>query len=172
MRENGGGMPRDPNDVLCGREVDTRFLADLSHKIRAPGAEPFHKQVYAFISSIPHLRFHDLPRFHVDHININLNSRKAFVSNSMSLLRFKQAIRRNHLCVLKFNAIHELLLAIIQAATDIAFRFHSTPSFDFIHEFQSLIQYANSELSTIHLHFNSSPRQRLFFRNSFQLTLH
>ena len=171
MRENGGGMPRDPGDVLCGREVDPRFLADLFHKVRAPGSEPYFKQVYAFISTIPHLRFHDLPRFQVDNININLNSRKAFVSNALSLVKFKQAIRRNHLRVLKFNAIHDLLLAIIQAATDIAFRFQSMPSYSFIHEFQSLIQYANSEFATIHLHFNSSPRQRLFFRNSFELSV-
>ena len=171
MRENGGGMPRDPGDVLCGREIDPRFLADLFHKVRAPGSEPYFKQVYAFISTIPHLRFHDLPRFQVDNININLNSRKAFVSNALSLVKFKQAIRRNHLRVLKFNAIHDLLLAIIQAATDIAFRFQSMPSYSFIHEFQSIIQYANSEFATIHLHFNSSPRQRLFFRNSFELSV-
>jgi hypothetical protein len=177
MRENHhNGMPREPNDVLCGREIDPHFLADLFHKIRAPGApgagaEPHFKQIYAFISTIPHLRFYDLPRFQLDPININLSYRKAFVSNALSLRKFKQAIRRNHLRVLKFNAIQDLLLAIIQAATDIAFRFHSTPSCSFITEFQSLIQYANSELSTIHLHFNSSPRQRFTFRNSFELAL-
>ena len=176
MRENaGGGMPRDPNDVQCGREIDPRFLADLFHKIRANGAsaEPHFKQIYAFISSIPHLRFHDLPRFQIDHININLSYRKAFVSNALSLVKFKQAIRRNHLFALKNENISQIIQAVIQAATDIAFRFHSTPSCSFITEFQSLIQYANSELSTIHLEFASTKSHRLgFHSNSFQLTLH
>ena len=195
MRENGGGMPRDPNDVLCGREIDHHFLRQLNDVIsrmlrHAIANMPLHEHnllsnqchdVFNFIGSVPHLRFHDLPRFQVDRININLNSRKAFVSNSLSLVKFKQAIRRNHLNANKNENISHIMQAVIQAATDIAFRFlHDLNAYNgqedifssFAHEFKNLISYANSELSTIHIHFNSSPRQRLFFHpNSFKLSL-
>jgi len=186
MRENHpNGMPRDPNDVLCGREVDPAFIRQLHHAITAASRADHSlfnvlHDISAFISSIPHLRFHDLPRFQLDPININLSHRKAFVSNALSLRKFKQAIRRNHLRVLKFNAIHDLLQAVIQAATDIAFRFHaqaqlisqsqpSTRLSNFTLEFHSLIEYANSELLFTYNTFPSSTLKRSFFRNDFKL---
>ena len=185
MRENGGGMPRDPNDVLCGREVDPAFIRQLHFDITAASRADHSvfnilHDISAFISSIPHLRFHDLPRFQLDPININLSHRKAFVSNALSLGKFKQAIRRNHLRVLKFDAISQLLQAVIQAATDIAFRFHleliSTHSqplslrlSNFSLEFSSLIQYANQQLLINYNTFPSSTLKRSFFRNDFKL---
>ena len=186
MRENGGGMPRDPNDVQCGREVDAHFLSQLHsarRQIQNQSARLEVDRVITILSSIPHLRFHDLPRFQLDHININLSHRKAFVSNALSLRKFKQAIRRNHLRVLKFNAIHDLLQAVIQAATDIAFRFQahiisgnvvprtppSEPLSNFVLEFHSLIQYANSQLIINYNTFPSSTLKRSFFRNDFKL---
>jgi len=182
MRENHhNGMPREPNDVLCGREIDHAFIRQLHIYITAVSRADLSlfnilHDISAFISSIPHLRFHDLPRFQLDPININLSHRKAFVSNALSLVKFKQAIRRNHLRVLKFNAIHDLLQAVIQAATDIAFRFqaqllsrNSEPLSNFVLEFHSLIQYANSELLITYNTFPSSTLKRSFFRNDFKL---
>jgi len=194
MRENGGGMPRDPNDVLCGREIDPAFIRQLHFDITA-ASRANHSlfnvlhDISAFISSIPHLRFHDLPRFQVDRINMNLNSRKAFVSNELSLVKFKQVIRRNYLNANKNENISHIIQAVIQAATDIAFRFQaeltlisgnvvpsiaqrtppSEPLSNFTLEFHSLLQYANSQLSIIHIHFNSSPRKRFYFHNDFKL---
>jgi hypothetical protein len=186
MRENHpNGMPRDPNDVLCGREVDPAFIRQL-HFVITAASRADHSlfnvlhDISALISSIPHLRFHDLPRFLLDPININLSHRKAFVSNALSIRKFKQAIRRNHLRVLKFNAIHQLLQAVIQAATDIAFRFHaqaqlisqsqpSTRLSNFTLEFHSLIEYANQQLLITYNTFPSSTLKRSFFRNDFKL---
>lgn len=167
MRENGGGMPRDPNDVVCGREVDHHFLAQLQSarkQIQPPSVRLEVDRVYSIIASIPHLRFHELPRFHVDRVAMNLTSRKAFVSNSMPLVRFKQAIRRNHLNACKNEHIAQIVQAVIQAATDIAFRFlhdlhafnlnqhqhnqHNT-QFSHLQELHNLIAYANHELHII-----------------------
>lgn len=175
MRENGGGMPREPGDVLCGREIDPHFLSRLHHDMRTAltANRECHTQLtnaYNLISSVPHLRFYDLPRFAVDRVALNLRHRKAFVSNSMSLHRFKMAIRRTHLLALKHDAIHTLLDAVIQAATDIAFRFHAeilayslTPLLNrtstFHNELINLIAYANHELTSIHHDFNSSSTQ-------------
>jgi hypothetical protein len=176
MRENGGGgMPREPGDVLCGREIDPQFLSRLHHDIRAAvtanrDCQQQLTNAYNLIASVPHLRFYDLPRFAVDRVALNLRHRKAFVSNSMSLHRFKLAIRRTHLLVLKHDAIHTLLDAVIQAATDIAFRFHAeilayshnsllNRTSTFHDELINLIAYANHELTSIHHDFNSSSTQ-------------
>ena len=196
MRDNGG-MPRDPNDVLCGREIDPRLLHQLndgiSHTLRRTMAHmplPDHEVVsnqlhvvFNFIGSIPHLRFHDLPRFITDRTNINLHARKAFVSNSMSLARFKQTTRRNHLLAIKHDNIAQLLHAVIQAATDIAFRFQhelqlythtpiNTITFaSFPIELNNLHTYANQELNAIHTDFNSTTLQRWLFKHDhFKLT--
>jgi len=190
MRGNGG-MPRDPNDVLCGREVDHAFIRQFSqaahnihHELSSSNTLFWLISLREFIESIPHLRFQEAPRFQVDRINMNLNARKAFVSNVMSLTRFKQAIRRTHLNALKNDDISQILQAVIQAATDISFRLlhllnsnnnniphiiQSIPSF--ATEFQNLVNYANNELRIIHNDFSSPPSQRCFFRtNSFRLS--
>ena len=171
MRENhAGGMPRDPGDVLCGREIDPHFLAQLN---RILPVHPIGHDVYNSIASILHLRFHDLPHFQVDRTSVNLNARKAFVSNAITLSRFKQTIRRNHLLAIKNENIAQILQAVIQAATDIAFRFQhllSHPSQlnlsnieSFSNELFNLKAYANQELSIIHNDFHSSTLQRVFF---------
>ena len=192
MREHGGGLPRDPNDVLCGREVDHGFIrqlhaafttrlksvqdpADMLGDISGVSAQriPWVQRVdiiSKLVSGIPHLRFHDAPRFQVDRVAVNFNSRKSFVSNSMTLIRFKQTIRRNHVASLKNENISQILTAVIQAATDISFRLlHHIPSSSlssldsFILEFKNLIAYANNELQSIHNDFHSSPAHRPFF---------
>ena len=180
MRGNGG-MPRDPNDVLCGREVDHAFIRQL-HLSIPRGLSDEQKihlaQAVDFISSIPHLRFNDAPRFQVDRVAMNLNARKSFLANSLSLIRFKQTIRRNHLTSLKNDNIHQIIQAVIQASTDISFRLlhdlnrsHTHLIHSFAIEFHNLLTYANHELSFIHTDFSSTPSSRSFFRsNSFHLS--
>ena len=189
MRGNGG-MPRDPNDVLCGREVDHGFIRHLHQSIQSIASDLSNEekvelqQVVNMISTIPHLRFDEAPRFQVDRVNMNLNARKAFVSNVMPLNRFKQAIRRSNLIALKNDDISQILQAVIQAATDISFRLlhdlnvrdrdrnrNKLPSISsFATEFQNLIKYANNELHIIHTDFSSPPSKRSFFHtNSFHL---
>jgi hypothetical protein len=198
MRDNQpGGIPRDPNDVLCGREIDPHFLATLNHLIRNTLQDTLHAHdahdalssqlhdVYNLIGSILHLRFHDLPRYNVDRATINLSARKAFVSNAITLSRFKQTTRRNHLLAIKHEHIAQILQAVIQAATDIAFRFQHTLSqttathihiedaTSFAHELFNLRTYANHELTIIHNDFHSSTFQQVLFSqhsNHFKLS--
>jgi hypothetical protein len=189
MRENGGGMPRDPADVLCGREVDHRFLALLQQarrKIQNFSLRNDVDRAISIISSIPHLRFHELPRYQVDRVNINLNPRKAFVSNKLTLHKFKQTILRNHLLADKQEHIAQIMQAVIQAATDIAFRFahdlqaftdnlaqnqNHTTQFPHTQELIHLITYANHELAIIHNDFHSSKAQRTLLSHNLRLTL-
>jgi hypothetical protein len=172
MRENSAGMPREPGDVLCGREIDPHFLSRLHSDIRAAltanrDCFPQLTDVYNLIASLPHLRFYDLPRVTVDRVALNLRHRKAFVSNTISLHKFKLAIRRNHILALKHDAVHTLLHAVIQATTDIAFRFHAeilayshvsllARTSTFHTELLNLIAYANQQLYLIHHEFSSS----------------
>ena len=186
MRDNQpGGMPRDPNDVLCGREIDHHALLHLhnliTHTLQHTLLHAPHQHdalshqlhdVYNFIGSIPHLRFHDLIRFTGDRTEINLHARKAFVSNAMSLARFKQTTHRNHLIAIKNEHIAQLIQAVIQATTDIAFRFihdlqlHTTYDFaPFAHELHNLHSYANHELHAIHNEFHSPPLQQHLFKH-------
>lgn len=168
------GMPRDPGDVLCGREIDPHFLTNIHTLIKNSIASGNHSKelapILAMLSSIPHLRHHDLPRFQLDPLAINLHARKAFVSNALSLPKFKQTIRRNHLLAIKNENIAQILHAVIQATTDIAFRFlhqlQTTKNIDarsFAAELFNLKQYANHELALIHNDFHSPPSLRFFF---------
>ena len=193
MRENHtGGMPREPGEVLCGREIDAGFLVQLYQRMGSIQLSLMWRKLWnddiakdfgaisIMLNSIPHLRFHDLPRFTVDRINVNLNARKAFVSNAMPLSRFKQTIFRNHVNTLKFEQISQIVQAVIQATTDIAFRFqnfitnwspddcnavHSIQpiAHDFANELFNLKSYANTELSIIHADFHSTPSKIYFF---------
>jgi len=184
MRENQhNGMPRDPNDVLCGREIDPHFLAQMYQARRMILNHDIRKEVdsiISIISSVPHLRFHDLPRYQVDRVAINLNPRKAFVANKLPLHKFKQTILRNHLLANKQEHIAQIIQAVIQATTDIAFRFlHDlqllstptpTPTFTHHNELIQLITYANHELYIIHNDFHSSKSQRTTFSHLLRLS--
>ena len=189
MRENGaaGGMPRDPNDVICGREIDHQFLTQLYQARRTilnPEIRRDVDSIVSIVTSVPHLRFHELPRFQVDRVAINLNPRKAFVSNKLSLHKFKQTILRNHLLADRNEHIAQIIQAVIQATTDIAFRFlsdlqafnlnqhnqHNT-QFSHQHELINLITYANHELHIIHNDFHSSKAQRTTFSHDLRLSL-
>jgi hypothetical protein len=185
MRENAGagGMPRDPNDVLCGREIDHHFLNQLYQARRTIQNASMRNDVdsiISIISSVPHLRFHDLPRFQVDRVAINFNLRKAFVANNITLHKFKQAIWRNHLLAHKHEHIAQIIQAVIQATTDIAFRFlhdillpnvsHSNITHH--HELIQLITYANHQLQFIHNDFHSTNSQRTRTLFSHDLRLH
>lgn len=187
MRENtanGGGMPRDPNDVLCGREIDHHFLAQMYQARRMILDHDLRKEVdsiLSIISSVPHLRFHDLPRFQVDRVAINFNHRKAFVANNITLHKFKQAIWRNHLLADKQEHIAQIIQAVIQATTDIAHRFlhdillqlpitHTNITHH--HELIQLITYANHQLVIIHNDFHSTKSQRALFSHDLRIHSH
>ena len=191
MRENhAGGMPREPGEVLCGREIDPRFIVQLhrdmanlqlslmTRKLWNHDIAKHFGAIFSMTSSIPHLRFHDLERLTVDRTNLNLHARKAFLANTLSLTKFKQTILRNHLLAQKNEHISQIIHAVIQASTDIAFRFlretqpaaHTLPlshwtliTHDFANELFNLKSYANHELSIIHADFHSTPSKILFF---------
>ena len=192
MRENhAGGMPREPGDVLCGREIDAHFLIQLhgdmialqinmlSRKMWNDSIAKDFGALFMMLSSIPHLRLDELERFTVDHVNINLAARKAFVSNAVSLHKFKQTILRNHVNTQKRDNVAQIIQAVVQAATDIAFRVHDciintnvdsqnattihSSVHDFAEELFNLKSYANSELAIIHRDFNSTPSKLAFF---------
>jgi hypothetical protein len=192
MRENhAGGMPREPGEVLCGREIDARFLVQLHQAMAAIQLNLMSRKqwnedlaknfgaISIMLNSIPHLHFHDLERFAVDRVAVNLNARKAFVANSLTLPKFKQTILRNHVLSQKNENIAQIIHAVVQAATDIAFRFHheiqtqSLPATTnqlqcqhiaslFANELFNLKAYANSELALIHSDFHSTPSKILF----------
>ena len=189
MRENhAGGMPRDPADVLCGREIDPRFLVQLhsymvtfqfnliARKAWNDDIATNFGAISVMLNSIPHLRIYDQERFAVDRIAINFTARKAFVANSLSLTKFKQTILRNHVLATKNEHIAQIIQAVIQASTDIAFRFQQDilnntinmadwthVSSSFAQEIFNLKTYANYELTLIHSDFNSTPSKICFF---------
>lgn len=185
MRDNGGGIPRDPADVLCGREIDPQFLSQMQlarRRVQDISIRNEVDQIIYILNSVPHLRFHELPRYLVDRVAINLNPRKAFVSNKLSLHKFKQTILRNHLLADKHEHIAQIIQAVLQATTDIAFRFmHDLIAFvshaqltptQFSHrsELLSLIAYANHELAIIHNDFHSSKSKRTFISHNLRLS--
>jgi hypothetical protein len=190
MRENhAGGMPREPGDVLCGREIEPRFLVQLhatmanyqfNSLVQKSWNDAIAKDfgaIFMMLNSIPHLRFHEVNRFTVDRVAMNLSARKAFVANSMTLTRFKQTILRNHILAQKNENITQIMHAVIQATTDIAFRFHDfiihydikntaenrSTAHNFANELFNLKAYANHELALIHSDFKSTPSKIYFF---------
>ena len=102
----------------------------------------------------------------------------------MTLTRFKQTILRNHILTQKNDNITQIIQAVIQATTDIAFRFsefitHANANAnanaagaaasirdsarDFAMELFNLKSYANHELTLIHTDFKSTPSKIAFF---------
>lgn len=133
MRRTGGEIPRDINEVQCGREIDHQLsrsidttLSGFSIKFDRPDSLMF-KSLRKILSKscrkVIHFRFAELPRFQPDNTLNNQDLRILYLRNKISEEDFKITLQRNDKKNKKNNDIANIYTLFINATTDIIYRF-------------------------------------------------
>ena len=96
MRRTGGEIPRNHNEVQCGREIDHHFARSINLLL---ASNVYLGRMRTFVSElvrqIIHNRWHELPRYQPDHIMNNQALRIQYLRNQISEDDFKCMLQRN-----------------------------------------------------------------------------
>lgn len=126
MRRTGGEIPRNHNEVQCGREIDHHFARSVNLLL---ASNVYLSRMRTFVSElvrqIIHNRWHELPRYQPDHIMNNQALRIQYLRNQISEDDFKCLLQRNDKRNRKKREYYNIHIMMINTMTDILFRFHS-----------------------------------------------
>jgi len=142
-KTNNGFVERNPNDIICGRELDNNFVRMLSTKSYVT------KQILDITRNIQHIRFMVLPKYAPrDRHQGNLDLRIKYMRKSIDKTKMKMLIQRREKENMKKREITNVFNMFINSMIDILYRFYyEVNSFNlqkvFLQEMNSLREYTN-----------------------------
>ena len=143
-----GTIERNPNEVLCGRELDQNLYIAIGSKMRD---EPYdmQMQIQDIIQKCMHIRFYEQPRFRRDRLNDNLDLRIMYMRKQIDKDKFKVMLQKREKEFAKSSEIHNVLAMFINCATEIFYRIHNDPKNINLRELHELRNYTNECLERI-----------------------
>jgi hypothetical protein len=143
-----GSVERNPNEVLCGRELDENLYVSVMSRLKE---EPYLTQQYIrnLIQRCMHIRFYEQPRFRRDRLNDNLDLRIMYMRKQIDKDKFKALLQKREKEFAKSNEIHNVLSMFINCITEIIYRIHDSPTNINVTEMYELRNYTNECLSRI-----------------------
>jgi len=125
MRTHAGRAPqRNPNDVICGRELDNGTLRAWSRGIY--GHYPALTCFLDAAQSILHLRHDTLPHYRTDQVRDNQDLRVKFLLDRYTEDQFKAQLYKRQKEADKKSEMYDILFMFVQTATEILFRITDT----------------------------------------------
>jgi len=119
--QNNGIVPRNPLDILCGREIDNSFLSAFVRKFSMK--LKIEQDFVDIARNIIILRYEKLPRFYVDDdTTYNQQLRIDYMRKKIDIDTFKSIIQRKEKDYQKKKDIFDLLIMYINCMTDIFYR--------------------------------------------------
>lgn len=134
LRENGTGqIARNPNDIICGREIDNFFINQLIGRGNELGIykndytkskEINHvwRHILTICQSIIHNRLVELPKFIPDIITDNESLRIKYLRNQITEAQFKFQLQKKEKASQKNREISNVLGMFCTTSTEIMFR--------------------------------------------------
>jgi hypothetical protein len=148
-KNNNGNVPRNPLEVLCGREIDHNFVR------RFVGTDTKTGEVLRRIShNIIHIRLVDIPKFTRDVLLDNLPFRINYMRGKVSLEKFKTLTQRKEKEKEKYNEIFGILTMFVSCMTDLLYRVDDTNRVECIKEMNYLRMYCNEQLHDVSYTYN------------------
>jgi hypothetical protein len=138
MRNHGGGLQRDPQDVQCGREVDRAFSYTMNAQynrliirckdeaVQASFHSFFEKQFPELARSLIHLRHYDIRHFQEEADTEQRGSvlRVGYLCKDFNTTSFRRRVFNLNKTGEISRNIMDLLVAVQNAAADIMYRAH------------------------------------------------
>lgn len=163
--KKGGVVPREPGDILCGREIDQYFLGE---SMILPGPV---RSIIGRILHIKHMEIHH--QDNEDVVNhrelIDRMARIDFIRNKITEKQFKVNIQKREKSRQKEEELSNIMNMFVTCATDILYIFrddfikekkdrkcYSELTQEFYTEMNELRVYTNTHLSDIYKMYNSS----------------
>ena len=182
-KQNNGVTPRNPLDILCGRELDNNFTMAIINQFRKlpigwqsaidPRGRtyyisPQHKTQWVFPNNselniiditrnITHIKHVEQPRFaRVDRLQDNLQMRIDFMRNKIEKDTFKTIIQKKEKDLQKKTEINNILAMFTNCSTDILYRLLSSPEKEneIMPELFELKNYSNKCLQEVSKSYN------------------
>lgn len=162
--------PRNPNEILCGRELDRHFIESISRMTNDIKGEENKKiikhKIMSIFETINHVSHVVRPRYDTDNVLNNQDLRIEYIMGKITPEQFKIKLQRANKNHLKKGEIGQLLGMFVSATTDILYRYRagieneqpqrkSDISFDTFIEIHNLIKYVNECLSKISATYSS-----------------
>jgi hypothetical protein len=135
-RTGGGQAPRNPGDIVCGREITHNMITELSRKLRPKvinsnndspetraRALSLYDRASAIVRSILHLNHQQLYNYRMQNNENNLELRVSYMRQQIDKETFMQRVQRENKQFEKKREIYNILTLFIQTVTDIMFRF-------------------------------------------------
>lgn len=169
LRRSGGQAPRNPNDIICGRELTHHWVRPIvSHLRKFNSGNSLRMATYVsqVIEAVIHLTQVEIPRYRMDQVVNTEPLRIKYMRNIIDEATFKILVQREQIKFEKKREIHNVLTMFVQSITDIMFRFseklthptslvnHSNYS-DVLREIAPLTDYVNECLHNVSKIYNS-----------------
>ena len=129
----GGAAPidRNPLEVICGREIDTNFVVGITELFAQKGINITQggvynqqtKEVMNIARSVIHITEVELPRYMVEDLPNNQESRIKYMRGKMTEEAFKTEVYRKYKDHEKKRENRDVLVMLRNTLTDIIFRF-------------------------------------------------
>ena len=133
QRQNGG-VQRAQGDIICGRELDHRFITNfivppLSKITKTKNGllqsefRIMQIRIEDIVRSMIHLQNVQVQQFRVDNVENNLKLRVEYMRKVIDKDTFKQRIQRDNKKFEKNREMYDIMQMFNQTVTDILFRF-------------------------------------------------
>jgi hypothetical protein len=125
-RQPGTGVPRDPGDIPCGRELDIRFVNQLEHQLKRHSVpETLNKRVIGRVRKTIHLLHVDIPQYRTNRIADNRKLRIRYLRNYITDDQFKTMLHKSHKKHCKHREILDILQMMVLTCTDVLRRLYA-----------------------------------------------
>jgi hypothetical protein len=125
MRRMGGDMQRNPDEVICGREINNIFTRQIVKEMyikRMPSRQS--KYITDVCRIIVHNQYDLLPRYRVDHVLNHQGLRVAYLRKYIDETEFKISLQRMDKKTNVKREIYDIMNVVHNAVTDILYRYH------------------------------------------------
>lgn len=128
--QNSGITPRNPLDVLCGREIDEHFVIMLINTIK-PNSSENELFICEVAKNILQIRFREIPKFQDEnHDDYCRQLRINYMRNKINKEEFKQLIKKRNKEYNKKKEIFDILITFINCMTDIFYILVDNKNYD------------------------------------------
>jgi len=161
QRAQGPQQQRNPQDVLCGRELDMWVMRDFIYSLRANVfvQDPMEMQYGKWLRFVMHVREVELARFRTDLVQDNQTLRIKYLLNRITEKEFKSLLHKEWKATAKKREIYDILFMFVQASTEIFFRVRTEQSVaalqSGLNEVEALIAYVNECFQNVAALFDS-----------------
>jgi hypothetical protein len=172
MRRNGT-LERNPNDVVCGRELNhntnvliRNLLAaiEISDNANAAKIKQYHNNISEVCRKVIHFRYVSIPNYQHNSERVTQELRIRYMRNYIDEDQFKVLLQKDYKKSNKYREILEVIQLLSVTITDIVFRFIEeikdptwTYNLERMREIDEIVKYANECFLKISRTYCSTP---------------